>query len=76
MLMRGCMKDHVRLVLLHHTADTVRVPAGADEGHEVQLRVLHEELLLDAVGVVLIDVEDDELLRLVACDLAAELRAD
>ncbi len=75
-LMCGCMEDHVRLILLHHTADTVGVPAGADEGHEVQLRVLHEEFLLDAVRVVLIDVEDDELLRLVACDLTAELRAD
>ena len=75
-LMCSRMEDHVRLVLLHHTADTVGVPAGADEGHEVQLWVLHEELLLDAVRVVLIDVEDDELLRLVACDLTAELRAD
>ena len=75
-LMCGCMEDHVRLVLLHHAADTVRVPAGADEGHEVQLRVLHEELLLDAVRIVLVNVEDDELLRLVACDLTAELRAD
>ena len=75
-LMCGCMEDHVRLVLLHHTADAVRVPAGADEGHEVQLRVLHEELLLDAVSIVLVNVEDDELLRLVACDLTAELRAD
>ena len=75
-LMCGRMEDHVRLILLHHAADTVRVPAGADEGHEVQLRVLHDELLLDAVRVVLIDVEDDELLRLVACDLTAELRAD
>lgn len=75
-LMCGCMEDHVRLVLLHHAADTVRIPAGADEGHEVQLRVLHDKLLLDAVRVILIDVEDDELLRLVACDLTAELRAD
>ena len=75
-LMCSRMEDHVRLVLLHHTADTVGVPAGADEGHEVQLRVLHEELLLDAVSIVLVNVEDDELLRLVACDLTAELRAD
>ena len=75
-LVRGCMEDHIRLILLHHTADTVRVSAGADERHEVQLRVLHEELLLDAVSIVLIDVEDDELLRLVACDLTAELGAD
>ena len=75
-LVRRRMEDHVRLILLHHAADTVRVPAGADQGHEVQLRVLHEELLLDAVRVVLVDVEDDELLRLVARDLAAELRAD
>lgn len=75
-LMCGRMEDHVRLILLHHTADTVGVPAGADEGHEVQLRVLHEELLLDAVRVVLIDVEDNKLLRLVAGDLTAELGAD
>lgn len=76
MLMCGRMEDHVRLVLLHHAADTVGVPAGADEGHEVQLRVLHEELLLDAVRVILVDVEDNELLRLVACDLTAKLGAD
>lgn len=75
-LMCGRMENHVRLILLHHAADAVRVPAGADEGHEVQLRVLHEELLLDAVRIVLVNVEDDELLRLVACDLTAELGAD
>ena len=70
------MEDHVRLVLLHHAADTVRVPAGADERHEVQLRMLHDKFLLDTVSIVLVDVEDDELLRLVTCDLAAELGAD
>ena len=75
-LMCGRVEDHVRFVLLHHTADTVGVSAGADEGHEVQLRVLHDELLLDAVRVILVDVEDDELLRLVACDLTAELGSD
>lgn len=75
-LMCGRMEDHVRLILLHHAADSVRVPARSDERHEVQLRVLHEELLLDAVRVVLVDVEDDELLRLVTRDLTAELGAD
>lgn len=75
-LMRGCMEDHVRLILLHHATDTVCVPAGADERHEVQLRVLHDKFLLDAVSIVLVNVEDNELLRLVACDLPAELGAD
>ena len=75
-LMRRRMEDHVRLILLHHAADAVRVPAGADERHEVQLRVLHDKFLLDTVSIVLVNVEDDELLRLVACDLTAELGAD
>ena len=38
--------------------------------------VFGEKLLLDVIGVVFIDVEDDEMLRVMGRDLPAELRAD
>ena len=74
--MCGGMEDHIWMILLHDTRDPVRISAGADERHEIELRMLHQKLLLDAVGIVLIDIEDDELLRGMTCDLAAELGTD
>ena len=38
--------------------------------------VFGEKLLLDVIGIVFIDVEDDELLRLILGDLPAEFTAD
>ena len=76
MLVRRCVVDDLRPVGLADLEHAAAVPDGADEGDEVQVRVRVLQLVLDVVGVVLVDIEDDELLRAVGRDLAAELRTD
>ena len=73
----GCgVIDDLRMVLLEHLEHTPAVADGADQHHEVQIRILFAQLQLDGVGIVLIDIKNDELLRIVPRDLAAELRTD
>ena len=56
----GCRMVHdVGAVFLKHRLDPVGVPDGADEHHQVQVRILLLKLQLDVVGVVLIDIKDN-----------------
>ena len=68
--------DHLGTVGLEHVEHPAAVPNGADEGLQVQVGILLPQLQLDGVGVVFVDVEYDQLLRIVRRDLSAELRAD
>ena len=68
--------DDLGMILLKDLEDTPAVADGADQDHKVQVRILFAQFQLDGVGVVFVDIEDDELLRVMARDLAAELRAD
>jgi len=68
--------DNLGMVLLKDLEDTAAVADGADQGHKVQVRILFPQFQLDGVGVVFIDIEDDELLRMMTGHLAAEFRAD
>ena len=73
----GCgMIDNLGMILLKNLEDAAAVTDGTDQGHEVQVRILFPQLQLDGVGVVFIDIKDDELLRVMTGHLAAELRAD
>jgi len=76
MLMGGGVIDDLGMVLLKDLEDTPAVADGADQGHEVEIRIFLAQFQLDGVGVVFVDIKDNELLRVVARDLAAELRAD
>ncbi len=62
--------------MLENPVHTARVPDGCDEHHQIQLRMCDLQLLLNIVSIVLINIQNDELLRLVSGDLPAELRAD
>jgi len=72
---RGVIDD-LGMVLLKNLEHAAAVADGADEGHEVEIRILLSQLQLDGVGVVFVDIENDQLLRVVPRDLAAELRTD
>ena len=70
----GCgVEDQVWLILPHHVLHPVGVAHGTDEHLEIQLRVIAFQLLLNVVGVVFVDVHDDELPGIVLDDLAAQL---
>ena len=72
---RGVIDD-LGMVLLKDLEHAPAVADGTDQGHEVEVRILLAQFQLDGVGVVLIDIEDNQLLRVVPRDLAAELRTD
>ena len=76
MLMGRSVINDLRPVIGKDLKHPSAVADGADEGHEVQVREGILQLVLDVIGVVLIDIEDDELLRVMGRDLAAELGAD
>ena len=76
MLVGRGVEDQLRSVGIQHIVHAGGVPDGADEGHQIQVGITPLELHLDVVGVVLVDVEDDELLGVGLGDLAAQLAAD
>ena len=76
MLVRRRVADNVGPVAVKDLHDTLPVAHGADEHDEVQLRVRAPQLHLDVVGVVLIDIENDETPRPLRRRLPAELTAD
>ena len=76
MLMGGGMIDQIGSVLGKEVFQSIPVSYGANEHGETQVGVIPAQFLLDVIGVVFVDVEDDELLRVLARDLTAELAAD
>ena len=76
MLVRRRVADNVGPVAVKDLHDTLPVAHGADEHDKVQLRVRAPQLHLDVVGVVLIDIENDETPRPLRRRLPAELAAD
>ena len=75
-LVGGGVIDDLGMVLLKDLKNTAAVTDGADQSNEVQIRILLAQFQLDGVGVVLVDIENDELLGIMPRDLAAEFRAD
>ena len=72
MLVRGGVEHDLGTVALHQAHESRAVADRADLDREVKVRTVSEfQLLLNVVGVILIDVEDDELLGGIFRDLAA-----
>ena len=76
MLVGRRVVDDVRAVLVKDRVDPPAVPHGSDEHLQVQVRVAPPQLLLNLIGVVLINIKDDQPARLMGRDLAAELASD
>ena len=76
MLVCSRMIDDIRPVFLHDVIDAVRVPHRGDQHDQIKFGIFVLQLLLDLIGIVLIDIHDDQARRSVSCDLAAELASD
>ena len=70
------MVDDVRMIPPEDVLHPLFVADGADQHHQIQVPVGPPQLLLDVVGVVLIDVEDNQAAGVVGGNLAAQLAAD
>ena len=75
-LVRRRVIDDLRVIGLEHLEHPAAVTYRTDQYHEVQIAVPVPELLLDVVCAVFVDVEENQLLRLVRGNLPAELAAD
>ena len=76
MLVRRRVVHDLRPELLKDTEDLPAVAHRADNRPDIQLGVLLPQFQLDIIGVVFIDVKNDELPGLVLRDLPAKLGAD
>ena len=72
---RGVIDDLWAIFLkdLEHAA---AVADRADQRDQIQIGMCFFQLILDVIGIVLIDIEDDKLFGIVIGDLPAEFRAD
>ncbi len=75
-LVGGRVVDDVRMILFKDFEHLAAVADGPDKRDKIELRIFFAELELDVVGVIFVNVKDDQLLRIVPCDLPAELGAD
>ena len=77
MLVGRRVEHHRGVVGLKHLVQPLFVPDGADEhGHRDIAAVLLLQFHLQLVGAVLVDVKDEQLARVEAHHLPAQLRAD
>ena len=73
MFVRRRMVNDLRAVLLKHLEHFAAVPYGSDQYIIVQVRELLLQLHLQLIGAVLVEVQDDQFLRMMSRDLPAEL---
>ena len=72
-----CRVEHdIRMISLHNTLHTPGIAHGSDQRHQIKPRVFPPQLLLDGIGIIFINVENDQHRRFGLGDLAAELAAD
>ena len=76
MLVGRGVVDDLGTILGENLIDPAAVADGADEGHQIQLGEFVLEFQGDVVGIVFVDVENDELPGLLGGDLTAQLTAD
>lgn len=73
----GCrMVDDVRTISAEDILDSLRITYRSDQHYQIQCRILTDQLLLDRIGIVLIDIDDNQLLWLMPGDLPAQLTSD
>ena len=74
--MGRCMVDNVRTISAEDILDTFRIAYRSDQHHQIQCRILADQLLLDFIGIILINIYDDQLFRLMPGNLPAQLASD
>ena len=76
MLVRGGMDHDIRLEFLHDTANALIVAYRCDYGGKVKVGAVFErQFLLDIIGVVFVNIHNDELFGGIGGNLTAKLRA-
>ena len=70
------MIDDIRTEGLKHLEDLPAVPDRADDGLQLQLRIFLFQLQLNVIGVVFVNIEENQLFRLMCGNLSGQFGAD
>ena len=75
-LMGSSVEHKVRAVLTQYIVQAVGIPDGTNENLQIQLRMGPLQFHLDLIGVIFVNIEDDQLSGVCPGDLTAKLTAD
>ncbi len=76
MLVRRRMVDNVRLIHGKNIVNTLRVTHRRNQYLQGEVWIVMNQFLLDTVCIVLININNNQLLRPVRCNLTAQLASD
>ena len=77
MLVSGGVEDDIRPIVVEQLINSARIADGANENGKVQaFMVFGKQFLLNVIGVVFIDVENNEMLGVMGRNLPAEFCTD
>ena len=74
--MRRRVIDEVGMIRLKDAVDAVAVADGTDQHDRLEARDVSTQLLLNLIGIILINIENNELFGLIANKLTAKFAAD
>ena len=75
--MSCCVENEVGLIFFKDLIDPEIITHRSDKRCKIELAaVFHDKLLLYLIGAVLVNINYDDLFRLILCDLAHKLRTD
>ena len=66
----------VRAISLEDAIDALFISHRSDEHRKIQFRVLAKQLLLDIISIIFVDIQDNQLFRMVCRNLPAQFAAD
>ena len=70
----GCrMKNNIRSIMLHDAFNSTCISNRTYQYFQLQIWILTNQLLLNVIGIVLIDIKNDQLFRFMTCDLSARM---
>ena len=73
----GCrMEYQIRAVLAQHEVQSRRIAHRTDQNFQIQFRMAAEQLHLNIIGVIFVDIEDNQLLGVGFGNLAAKFAAN
>ena len=68
----GCrMKNNIRSIMLHDAFNSTCISNRTYQYFQLQIWILTNQLLLNVIGIVLIDIKNDKKLWIVGSDLTS-----
>ena len=75
-LMSCRVVNHIGLIFCEHLIDSSAISDRADQHLQIEFRIFIPKLKSNGVSIVFINIEDDQLLRIVLGNLSAKFASD